>query len=63
MVLKGPGNGIWLKLVPFLTGLLIELTEPTLGFFEFFVKEQLSVTASRGVSLMPQLKTAKPAGP
>ena len=26
-------------------------------------KEQPSVTASRGVSLMPQLKTAKPAGP
>ena len=51
------------KLVPFLNGTLIELTEPMLGFFEFFGKEQLSVTASRGVSLMPQLKTAKPAGP
>ena len=34
-----------------------------LGFFELFSKEQLSVTAFRGVSLMPQLKTAKPAGP
>ena len=32
-------------------------------FLWVFGKEQLSVTASRGVSLMPQLKTAKPAGP
>ena len=51
------------KLVPLLNGLLNELTEPTLGFFEFFGKKQLSVTASRGVSLMPKLKMAKPAGP
>ena len=51
------------KLVPLLNGLLNELTEPTLGFFELFGKKQLSVTASRGVSLMPKLKTAKPAGP
>ena len=63
MVLKGPGNSIWLKLVPFLNGPLIELTDPMLGFFNFFGKDQLFVTASRGVSLMPQLKTAKPAGP
>ena len=34
-----------------------------LGFFNFFGKEQLSVIGSRGVSLMPQLKTIKPAGP
>ena len=54
---------MWLRLVPFLNTLLIRLTEATLGFFEFFGKEQLSVTASRGVSLMPQLKTTKPAGP
>ena len=32
-------------------------------FLWVFGKEQPSVTASRGVSLMPQLKTAKPAGP
>ena len=32
-------------------------------FLWVFGKEQLSVTASRGLSLMPQLKTAKPAGP
>ena len=51
------------KLVPFLNGPLIELTEPTLGFFNFFGKEQLSVIDSRGVSLMPQLKTTEPAGP
>ena len=51
------------KLVPFLNGLLIELTEPMLGFFNFFGKDQLSVIDFRGVSLMPQLKTTKPAGP
>ena len=32
-------------------------------FLWVFGKEQPSVTASRGVSLIPQLKTTKPAGP
>ena len=40
------------------------LTNRTSAWFLWvFGKEQASVTASRGVSLMPQLKTAKPAGP
>ena len=40
------------------------LTNRTSAWFLWvFGKEQQSVTASRGVSLMPQLKTAKPAGP
>ena len=51
------------KLVPFLNGPLIELTEPMLGFFNCFGKETLSVIDSRGVSLMPQLITTKLAGP
>ena len=63
MVLKGPSNSIWLRLVPFLNGLLIELNRTTLGFFNVLARKQLSVMDSRGVSLMPQLKTTKPAGP
>ena len=51
------------KLVPFLNGPLIELIEPALGFFNALARKQLSVIDSRGVSLMPQLKTTKPAGP
>ena len=51
------------KLVPFLNGVLMELKKPMLSFFNYVGKEQLSVTASGGISLMPQLKTAKPAGP
>ena len=40
------------------------LTNRTSAWFLWvFGKEQLSVTASRGVSLMPQLKTTEPAGP
>ena len=40
------------------------LTNRTITWFLLvFGKEQLSVTTSRGVSLIPQLKTTKPAGP
>ena len=40
------------------------MTNRTSAWFLWaFGKEQPSITASRGVSLMPQLKTAKPAGP
>ena len=48
MVLKGSGNSIQLKLVPFPNGLLIELIEPILGFFNCFDKETAVIDSQRG---------------
>ena len=60
-VLKGPSISIWRNW--YLSCMDCLLTNRTSAWFLWaFGKEQLSVTASRGVSLMPQLKTAKPAG-